>query len=226
MTPISGGSATGSATSVPRRRRPGNSLRSNTKASGTPMAAARRHRRRARSRGSPRAPTTRPAGARTRATCASVQCGAPKRLGERQDERIADQPEEQQRQQRGGEPLAAAGHGSLGKDARPRAVRRRDDEDAVAVAGGVGCGEHLDLAGRRLEPGSTPTRPAKRRSATSPGSASGRGPRAKATDSGRTTRSRRPRRARAKRPRRPARRPPRDPRAAVPRRPAARSSGR
>ena len=40
MTPIKGGRATGSATSVPSRLRPGNSLRSNTKASGIPMSAA------------------------------------------------------------------------------------------------------------------------------------------------------------------------------------------
>ena len=40
MTPTSGGSATGSATRAPSRRRPGISLRSNRNPSGTPIAAA------------------------------------------------------------------------------------------------------------------------------------------------------------------------------------------
>ncbi len=40
MTPTSGGSATGRATRPPSSRRPGNSRRAKTKASGTPTSAA------------------------------------------------------------------------------------------------------------------------------------------------------------------------------------------
>ena len=39
MTPTSGGSTTGRATSPPKSRRPGNSYRVNRKASGTPSSA-------------------------------------------------------------------------------------------------------------------------------------------------------------------------------------------
>ena len=136
-TPTSGGSTTGSATRAPRTRRPGNSVRSKRNASGTPIAADEDDRRE-------RDPEARPerlplgrAGARTPRSGASVQRGAPSASAKREEERIADEPEEEEREKR---PRAAAGRAARsrrlrrGRPAGTRAAGRRDDEHPIALA--------------------------------------------------------------------------------------------
>src|ERR1700694_2835235 len=121
MTPTSGGSATGSATIAPSRRRPGKSGRTKTNASGTPRPPAKADRGKRDPEAAPqRQPLVRP-----RAEGGEVgqrpALRAAERLEQGKQERIADQPGEQQRQPPpgeaagwpAGEPAAGASGGEV-----------------------------------------------------------------------------------------------------------------